>query len=236
MSVHYNFGAQLLPLPFKCRTIVEALQKDATVLPPPAQPKDGKRDVIFPVCLPDEGTFDWLDTYLEKNPQYTELSDRAILSWAEKSGLTRAKGYATRTSNDKPEMGFSIGTMDDGSIRRVLQAISPTQQRDYIVMEVKSNLLKEERKENLSKWSASKFKRTALVMMGSPPPDFQKRSQDLLLKQKQETSDAEFRAKREEDQRKRQVEKRKRQLERDRKKQAAEVKRKIEIEKKKREA
>ena len=36
-------------------------------------PEDGKYEVIFPVAVPDEGTFDWLDDFLEKNPKYVEL-------------------------------------------------------------------------------------------------------------------------------------------------------------------
>lgn len=34
--------------------------------------QDGKYEVIFPVAVPDEGTFDWLDDFLDKNPKYVE--------------------------------------------------------------------------------------------------------------------------------------------------------------------
>merc|ERR1712217_822457 len=99
------------------------------------------------------------------------LSDRAILAWAEKSGITRPKGYGpnSRSSNDKPEMGFGIGLIDDQSIRRVLQAVAPIQQRSYVVMEVKSNLLAEGRKELVSRWSTSTHKKVAAVVVGDPP-------------------------------------------------------------------
>merc|ERR1712014_99865 len=128
---------------------------------------------------------------------------RAILSWAEKSGLMKPKGFAARSSNDKPEMGFGIGVLDDHSIRRVLQAVAPVQQRNYVVMEVKSNLMKEERKELVSKWAGSSVKKTAVCMMGDPPASFKKRSQEVALAQKQQASDAEFRAKQDEEKRKR---------------------------------
>eukprot|EP00913_Durusdinium_trenchii_P021131 g19855.t1 len=61
--------------------------------------------VIFPVALPDEGGFDWLDQFLESNPSFTEVSDRALLKWCERSGIHRPKGYgaSARSSNDKPE-------------------------------------------------------------------------------------------------------------------------------------
>merc|ERR1712217_878934 len=130
-------------------------------------PKDAAKEEIFPVCLPDEGTFDWLDMFLEKNPQYTELSDRAILAWAEKSGMTRPKGFgaSSKSSNDKPEMGFGIGLMDDQSIKRVLHAVAPIQQRSYVVMEVKSNLLSEGRKELVSRWSTSSTHKTVAAVI-----------------------------------------------------------------------
>merc|ERR1712066_1053663 len=97
--VHVNFGPHVLaPLPFKCRLVQDASKGDVSVAKADT-PAGGKHDLIVPVGLPDEGTFDWLDMFLEKNKDYTELSDRAILSWAEKSGITRPKGYAARASN-----------------------------------------------------------------------------------------------------------------------------------------
>merc|ERR1711957_617615 len=76
IAMTYNFGPEpLTALPFKCRMVQDAAQKDVTVKAPPLAPKDGKYDVLFPACLPDEGAFDWLDSFLQKNKQYTELSN-----------------------------------------------------------------------------------------------------------------------------------------------------------------
>lgn len=243
VTVCYNFGTQHSPLPFKCRPIGEASQADVTIAPAPVVPKDGKHEVIFPVLLPDEGGYDWLDMFLEKNPHYTELSDRMILDWAEKSGLVKPGGYAAMTSHDKPEMGFGISVMDDGSIRRVLQAIAPVQPRSYVVMELKQNLVKDDRKEHLARWIVSDFKKQAMIVMGTPPLTFQKRSQDLFLKQKQEIALAEFQVKQELEKRQKLVMKKQRQLEKERKKAlkqqhkaAAEAKRKMELERKRKEA
>eukprot|EP00449_Zooxanthella_nutricula_P026642 CAMPEP_0198529256 /NCGR_PEP_ID=MMETSP1462-20131121/25646_1 /TAXON_ID=1333877 /ORGANISM="Brandtodinium nutriculum, Strain RCC3387" /LENGTH=808 /DNA_ID=CAMNT_0044259097 /DNA_START=1 /DNA_END=2423 /DNA_ORIENTATION=+ len=243
VTVQYNFGPALAPLPFACRSVSDASVKDAVVTPAPTPPKDGKYEVLFPVCLPDEGAFDWLDMFLQKHPEYVELSDRAILAWAEKSGLARPKGYAARSSNDKPEMGFGIGAMDDHSVRRVLQHVAPVQPRHFVVMEVKSNLVKQERTELLSRWAVPGFRKVALVLMADPPADFRKRSQELALKTKQDAADVEFKAKQEEEKRKKALEKRQKQLEKDRaktlkkqQKAAEEFKRKMEIEKKKKEA
>merc|ERR1711920_699261 len=112
MTVHVNFGAEpLAALPFKCHMINDAAAKDASVVAE-AKPKDGKYEVVFPVGLPDEGTFDWLDTFHEKNPGYTEISHRAVLAWAEKSGITRRNGYGNRSSNDSPHMDLNIEVFD----------------------------------------------------------------------------------------------------------------------------
>ena len=60
------------------------------------------------------GSFDWLDSFLQKNPSYTELSDRAFADWATKSGLSSSK---KPSNNDKPDYGFGQG-MDDFSSGR----------------------------------------------------------------------------------------------------------------------
>merc|ERR1712039_469338 len=102
MQVH--FGPQpLVPLPFKCRSLLDAASADCEIKQE-SLPSDGKYDVIFPCGMPDEGTFSWLDSFLEKNRNYTELSDRMIVNWALKSGVTRSKGSSLKPSYDKPEM------------------------------------------------------------------------------------------------------------------------------------
>merc|ERR1719215_1093032 len=195
----------------------EASTKDASVL---TVPKDQAKEVIFPVCLPDEGTFDWLDMFLEKNPQYTEISDRMIVKWAEQSGLWRPKTSSWKNSNDKPDMNFGIPLMDDFSVRRVLSSIVAAQPRHYIVMEVKSNLITEERQELLRRFCAPPYKKVAMIVMGAPSSDFKDRIHDLMLKEKQESLELEWRRKKEEEERRKTIELQQKQL--------AEAKRKAE--------
>merc|ERR1712139_68060 len=57
-TVHFNFGSPAVALPFTCRGVGEATLKDALVTKYET-PADGKYTALFPVCLPDEGTFDW---------------------------------------------------------------------------------------------------------------------------------------------------------------------------------
>merc|ERR1712130_751203 len=125
----------------------------------------------------------------EKNgDNYTEISDRAILRWAEKSGLQRPKGYATRTSHDKPEMGFGMMMMDDNSIRRVINSVARVQPRNYVVMEVKGQLISSERKDFLARWDgAHQFRKISVVMLGEPPLELRQRIREETLIEKRET-------------------------------------------------
>merc|ERR1712176_1043241 len=134
--------------------------------------------------------------------------------------------------------------MDDNSIRRVVHAVAQIQPRNYVVMEVKANIVDRDRRDLLSKWEASSgLRRVAAIMVGEPPAEIKKRGQELALKEKQEAIDAEFQKKRFEEKRKREMERQKvkadklkKKAEKESKKKQEELKKKVEIAKKKREA
>merc|ERR1712045_241804 len=84
-------------------------------------------------------------------------------------------------------------------------------------MEVKSDLIKEERKELLKRFSASHFKKVAQIMIGEPTKDFKSQVHKLLLKEKQELADIEFRQKQAEVMQAKLLEKKQKELERERK-------------------
>merc|ERR1712217_75096 len=152
-----------------------------------AVPKDGKFDVLFPVGFPDEGTFGWLDGFLEKNPHYVELSDRKILEWADSSGMWKSsKGW--KSSNDRPEFNFGIQDMDNHSVKRLVNSIAAVVPRNYVVMEVKSNLVENDRRDILKRFSAPHFKKVAHVVMGEPTDEYKKVELDKMLREKQEKS------------------------------------------------
>jgi len=223
ITAHVNFGPEpLAPLPFACTMVQEAAATNAAVTSYPA-PKDGKYEVLFPVALPDEGGFDFVDMFKAKNPDYTELSDRMILEWSDKSGVARNK--AVKSSNDKPEM-------EDLSVRRMLQTIASLQPRNFIVMEVRGNLTKELRSLALEPFFDVSFKKVAQVVLGEPSADFKKYTLNLVLKQKQADSDAQFRRQKAEEARKKMIEKRQKEQEKAKIKMEKEKKRKLEIMKK----
>merc|ERR1712217_276219 len=202
VTVQMLFGKEpTKALPFKCRMLQGAAQLDTIVAPCP-EPADGKHEVMLPVAFPDEGTFDWLDSFLERNPQYMELSDRKILEWAASSGLWKPKAGGWKASNDKPEFNFGLPGMDDLSVRRVINAVAPVVPRNYVIMEVKANLVAAERKEVLKRFSAPHFKKVGHVVMGEPNEEFKQMQLDKLLKEKQEKADIAWRAKKAEKERK----------------------------------
>merc|ERR1712217_67775 len=185
--------------------IGDASQKDATLTKEEA-PKGGKQEVVVPVGLPDEGAFMWLDMWLQKNLGYTEISDRSLLVRAEKSGLWRRDGYERRSCNDKPEMDLGIYNIDDGSLAKAVKSIAPIQNRNYIIMELKGNWIKDERELLIKKFSTPLFKRVAQVVVGEPTLEFKKKVHEIALQQKQEAADKEFKAKQEEEKRKHKIE------------------------------
>eukprot|EP00927_Polykrikos_kofoidii_P053918 TRINITY_DN48438_c0_g1_i1.p1 TRINITY_DN48438_c0_g1~~TRINITY_DN48438_c0_g1_i1.p1 ORF type:complete len:747 (+),score=169.75 TRINITY_DN48438_c0_g1_i1:333-2243(+) len=212
VTLEINFGPEpIKPWPFVCSALQGAAQDDVVVKKYPA-PKDGKHTVVFPVGWPDEGTFAWLEHFLEKNPDFVELSDRSIIDWAVKSGLWRNKTHAWKSSKDKPDYNFGVPLMDDFSVRRVLNSIAPTVPRNYVVMEVKQNLVAVDRKENLNRFPNASFKKVARVALGDPTEEFQKVARRALLKEKVAKAEFEWKAKKIERERKKMVAKRKHEL------------------------
>jgi hypothetical protein len=232
VSVRVNFGATALKeLPFKCRLVQGAANSDV-VVSASKDPKDGKYEVCMPVGFPDEGTFDWLDGFLEKNPQYVELSDRKIIQWAKASGL-QVQG-AAKGSNDKPQLNCGVKELDDMSVRKVLNAVAPVIPRNYLVMEVKSNLVATERQETLKKFNFPCYKKVARVVMGEPSKEYKANVQNKLLKVKQTKADNTHKAKVAEAARKKAAAAKQKELAKQRKE--AEKKRKAALEEKKKKA
>jgi len=160
----------------------EAAQEDVET-GPVAKPSGEKATVIFPIGLPEHGYFDYVDQFLAAHPGCVELSDRSLLAWASKSGYGKAD--ATSGTNDSPQMHSGVASLDDFSVRKVLDAVAPLQKRDIIVVELRKNLLAKERKQALLRFPAGDFKKTATVLLGEPSEEHTGYVQGLLLKAKQ---------------------------------------------------
>jgi len=193
LQVHFG-AAPLRQLPFKCHTWQEVQKAHSEVKASPA-PKDGKYQVLLPVGLPDEATFDWVDQFLSKNKNYTEISDRSILDWASKSGLQRSGGYFKRTSHDHPEMHFGLPLMDDYSVSKVLKAFATVLPRNFIIAEVRNNLLADERQRTLARFPSHCYTKEVRVLVGEPAADYKTFIQQVMLKDKKEKAEAEAKRK-----------------------------------------
>jgi len=212
VSLEVNLGpSPRAELPFKCRMLSAAAAADVEAVKPAASAD--KQTVVFPVGLPGQGYFDFVDGFAESGG-YTELSDRKIIEWASKSGIWRPKVQTGPTaSNDKPEAKFNIPALDDWSVRRVLKAIAPAMQKSYVVPELKANLLATEREKALKHFPAQDFKRKAVVVMGEPNAEFKTRVQTLLMAEKTAKTEAEKKKKAQEAERKRLLELKKKKAE-----------------------
>merc|ERR1711865_874312 len=84
---------------------------------------------------------------------------------------------------------------DDKSIGKTIQATCSAglQQRNFVVMEMHANLLKDHRAKAITAFDD--FKKVALVISGEPPASFKKMTQTAILKEKQDVSDAEHQKK-----------------------------------------
>merc|ERR1711879_552357 len=72
----------------------------------------------------------------------------------------------------------------------ILKEVVPTMHRNFVVVDVKGNLLADERKAAVARYADADFKKVAHVLMGEPPADFKTYVQGFMLKDKQEKADA----------------------------------------------
>merc|ERR1711972_472496 len=80
-------------------------------------------------------------------------------------------------------------------------------------MEVKSNLVKDERAALLNRFPSDTFKKIAHVQLGEPDKAFKAKTHEVTLAQKQKASDVEFRKKQAEEKRKKAAEKKAKEVE-----------------------
>merc|ERR1711924_136593 len=80
-------------------------------------------------------------------------------------------------------------------VRKLIAQVSSVVPRNYVVVEVKSNLLAAERKETLKRFVSPCYKKIAHVVMGEPEKDFKARTHSHILKLKQTKADDEWRVK-----------------------------------------
>jgi len=204
VSLEVNLGpVPRKALPFSCHMVGGAAAADVEVTP--KAKAGGKKEVVFPVGLPEHGFFDWVDEFIQKHPSFVELSDRKIAEWATKSGVWKPKA-SSGGSNDKPDAKFGIPELDNGSIRKVLSAVAPVLQRNYIVAELKANLVAEDRAKELAKFSSHDFTRKAVVMMGEPAKEYKDFVHSIILSEKKRKAEAEQKRKAQEEERKRMLE------------------------------
>merc|ERR1712039_875694 len=111
-------------------------------------------------------------------------------------------------------------------VLHMIKTVVPLQKRNYVVFEVKNNLLEDQRKATLSKFSSDSFKKVAQVTLGEPDAEFVAKIHEELLTLKQKNSDRAFREEQKEKKRQKAAEKRKKDAEKAAKKRAKEAEKK----------
>jgi len=121
------------------------------------------------VGLPEQGLFDYVDRFLEENPDYTELSERMVKDWLLKSGLWVHGGKSRGGSCDKPSLNFGIQEVDNRSVLSFIMAnVVQFSKRNFIVPQIHLNLQQEKRDELIQKFMVAHFDVTAHVIIGEP--------------------------------------------------------------------
>merc|ERR1740129_860695 len=78
--------------------------------------------------------------------------------------------------------------MDDRSVSRLLANLAPTLERNFIVVDVKANLVADERKAAVSRFVG--FRTVARVMMGEPTAEFKNSVHEAMLQEKKAITEA----------------------------------------------
>ena len=88
-------------------------------------------------------------------------------------------------------------------MRKLISIVAPIVPRNYVIMEVKSNLVAAERTATLKRFTNPCYKKIAHVVMGEPNKEYKALVRNKILKDKQTKSDADWHVKQAEKERKR---------------------------------
>jgi len=160
-------GLVMKKLPFRCPMFGNAALADTESSSFASPPAGSKCSVIVPIGLPDEGYFDYVDRFIQSHPDYVELSDRKMLEWCLKSGLSSWKSNMP-ASRDRPAFNFGIPSIDNRGIRQSLRGLTQIVKRNYVVAELKGNFVGKDREEMLARFAAPHFDVTAQILIGEP--------------------------------------------------------------------
>merc|ERR1712194_314511 len=154
--------------------------------------EEGEKDVDTVEDLqPSQWYLDKLKAMQASLKEYMALAEKTKDMWRKSQG-----------SLDKPDFWFGLPMMEDRSVQRIIANAAPMVPRNYVVLEAQSNLIAEDRKRSLGRFSAPCFKKIAHVAMGEPDAAFKKKQLDELLAEKQTKNDTAWKKKRDEVERK----------------------------------
>merc|ERR1712187_253073 len=108
-----------------------------------------------------------------------------------------------------PDAKFGVPSLDDESIRRVLNTIAAVNNRNFILPTLKANLIADERSAALAKFVLPGFQKKAVVIMGEPDSEYKDAVHASALAVKQQKAEEDKKKNAKEEERKRKLEERK---------------------------
>lgn len=158
-----NFGSsgqRFSKLPFRCRALGQPLIAHSERIPSVA----GERKVLFPIGLPDEGVYDFVDQFLEASPEYLEISARAMQRWSLSSRQLQGRHAQKETTETAFECSVEVPEIQS------LLNLSERLGRNLVVVDSRLNLLKVDRQRFLDTFQG--VKKVATVVVGEPTQAF----------------------------------------------------------------
>mmetsp|Transcript_117415 Transcript_117415/g.339462 ORF Transcript_117415/g.339462 Transcript_117415/m.339462 type:complete len:1096 (+) Transcript_117415:106-3393(+) len=177
LAVNFGHGGlQLRPLPFVCTMLGRMAASHCETA---SSHSGSRREVVFPVALPETGFFDCVRRIREAQPELVELGEQEVARWCAKSGLKPKRAPGTSHSLDRPCFAYGHAPLDNKAWRDTLLTRAQLAGRSCLIAELCQNLIREEREAMLKKFPAD-VKKVAVVAIGEPSKAFRKWVSDTM--------------------------------------------------------
>jgi len=145
--------------------------------------RQDKPKLVVPVGLPENGFFDWADNFKLENPDYVEVSSRALVDWLQASGSGPLR--VTGGSIERPVVtGVDVQGLglNDGSARKNLFDAAVRLGRNVVIADLTDNLQKQFRADVVQR--SRTHESIAVVVVGEPADKIKERAREVIRAEK----------------------------------------------------
>ena len=143
-----------------------------------SRPADGVYECVVPCGIPNSGLYPYVDALQKKTDnKYVEISTRAFIDWAEKSGHRLS---TKRTAMDSSSRHFGIALLDNTNscLLRMIE-LAKFRGRHIVMVDAFNSLFNRMRHQKLRDIIAPRFKKIAHICMGDCPEDVEEIRGDI---------------------------------------------------------